>query len=234
VKHVFYQYFKTARQKTLVETASFNYVNLSLDSIGAYARKYGYERRFESKTIVPFSEFYGIFLPFLEGWCWDYDSICFVDCDIMASTEAENIYDYVSMDTINAYVQPSLSMVAHETDSRFEFYRQKMGGWVNSGVVVFPKSIYSDLIYFLKDLPEYFEMRMQTYPMSIGFFDQFVVNEFIRLNGSWNALPEKFNYIHGHPDVWHQIKEEEAQLHHYHRKSKEKMLQAFESGKILK
>lgn len=232
MKHLIYQYFKTDKDKTLVETPDFNYVNYSLTSISRYAKRNNHNYHFDSNTTMPFSAFYGIFLPFLDGSCWDYDSVCFLDCDLLISKTSEDIYNYVSMEHINVYVQPSLQIIQpHQYDNRFDFFRNEMHGWANSGVVIFPKAIYKDLIYFLKDLPYHYSTRYSDYPMSVGFFDQYVVNEFIRQTKQWHTLPEKFNYIHGHPDVWHSINSEDAHFHHFHRHSKSKMQEEFRSGK---
>ena len=232
MNHLIYQYFKTDKDRTLVASADFNYVNLSLTSVSKYAQRHNHNFHFESNVTMPFSSFYGIFLPFLDGSCWDYDSVCFLDCDILISNKSEDIYKYSSMEHINVFVQPSLQIIQpSQHDNRFDFFKNEMNGWANSGVVIFPKAIYNDLIYFLRDLPEYYGGRYLDYPMTVGFFDQYVVNEFIRQTKQWHALPEKFNYIHGHPDLWHVVDSSDAYFHHFHRDQKQAMKEEFHSGK---
>ena len=99
-------------------------------------------------------------------------------------------------------------------------------GHANSGVVVFPKSIYEKIVKFLGDLSEHFKKNDHNY---LGGYDQLVVNNFEKTYGFSN-IDYKFNY---HLGRYNLNDRKNTYLIHYHRNFKKLMNQDIEKEWVL-
>lgn len=229
-----YQYYRPDRKSRLFVETPFDYPSLSRRSVEKYAQRHGIEYKFMDQECV-YSPFYGIFVPFLENWYHEYDSLCFIDSDILIKEKSENIFDYASDSAITVYkkdVQMLERMVEKfDIDDRINFFCVTMQGWANSGVVVFPRESYESVQKILKEMGEYVHDKSE-YAYTLGLYDQFIINEIIRQSGKWHDLPEKFNWMPTN-DI-HSCTEDEAQFIHFHRTSKKDMLKYFSKDEILK
>jgi hypothetical protein len=228
LKTLIYQYYYSlpVNERTdHIMPDSDRYYEYSEKSMRAYANKCESDYRFINKP-HPVSPFYGIFLPFTEGWCHDYDSICWVDADILATTRAKNIFDVASQDCVSAYFMDTHNR--WKRDTVFEWWADK--GHINSGVVVFPRAVYDPLIEYVKDLKRLHDGRTKL-ETSLGNFDQAIVNKFVRSQNKYKSLGEEFNY---HLTRKPHEKRFDKGLIHYHRKNKIMMPKDFADVRILK
>lgn len=229
MKYLLYQYYRklpnNKKDKFIIDDNN-NYFELSEKSISAYADKFGNEYKFFNQPMNNLPPFYGIFLPFTEQWCYDYDAVCFIDSDILATTHSKNVFDEATDDCIS-----SMWMKTHARWRRgddVKYWADK--GHTNSGVVVFPKAIYEPLIEFCKTLYDKEKAKTKVFK-SLGNFDQAQINLFIKQQNKYHKLTEEFNYHLGRE---RHEKRFEQSLIHYHRKHKSMMHQDFNDERILK
>ena len=240
MKTLVYQYYRDhtleERKKELKQSyldVGYEYWEYSRKSIEKYAELCGSEYKFLSNPVKDnLPPFFGIFEPFYEGWCHEYDSICFIDSDILATVDAKNIFDYASEENISAHLlKQNYKPVVGE-------YWLEMGGHFNSGVVVFPRAVYDDLIEFCETIRERYD-RDWANPSSksrqlynhLGGYDQSYLNFFIQEKDSYTKLEKEFNYHlnqYDHKEVW------EASLIHFHRLAKKHIEVYFKNKNILK
>lgn len=236
--NLIYQYYRDPSQEILQKTRPGAYVktgtgyhNMSRTSISAYAKRIGAEYEFfDSKLPNDIPPFYGIFLPFMdEGtykWFHNFDYLCFIDSDIMATTHAENLFPHCNPFAISAWWMMSTNRWKNKPGLNwFAKY-----GHINSGVVVFPRSMYDDMFGFTKTIEER-DKKRSSLENQMGGFDQGILNTFIMHQGKHSALPVKFNYHLGLNPI---EKRFDASLIHYHRDHKAKMKDDFEDERILK
>jgi hypothetical protein len=192
-KYLIYQYYRHVPNTGKTINVGYNYYDFSKSSIRAYAANIGVEYRFIDKEI-PVSPFYGIFLPFTEGWCHEYDAVCFIDSDILATQFTPNIFEYASDELLSihlmTYAKPSKTIVVD--DDSLDYFKEH--GIFNSGVVVFPREVYQSFIDHTESLKEFHESITPVHE-SIGSLDQAFINFHIKdvLKDYYN-LDKKFNY----------------------------------------
>ena len=238
MKNLIYQYYRNADRERVNKdrpgvyvTSSDPYYEYSKKSIFAYAKKIDVGYKFLDYPIpgdLPL--FYGIFLPFIEGWCHDWDNICFIDSDIMATVNAGNVFDYAGDHGITMH---KMSVRGHrfEHSLRFEFFN-KIRGFFNSGVVIFPRSEYKNFIEFSSTLKER-DLNRTPVINSLGGFDQGMLNVWIQETQRWHELPAEYNF---HMGRYQKAKrwDDGVSLIHYHRNNKLMMKDEFEDERILK
>lgn len=227
MRNLIYQYYHDYKGNEAHIDIGQPYHELSSRSIRAYAEKCGAEYMFIDKKIdVPF---YGIFLPFKEGWCHDYDNICFIDSDILATANAVNIF----------YRAPANVMAINfMTTDRGLKYRDMLPklrekGHANSGVVMFPRALYEEWIEYVATYLEHYhatkgeDIRIK----DMGDYDQAFINLFMGRTGKYVPLPVSYNYHLGRND---HAKRFDQNLIHYHRKHKSLLMTDFDDDRILK
>jgi hypothetical protein len=201
------------------------YSDYSRQSIKAYADKFGHDYKFMDHK-HPVSPFYSIFNPFTEGWAEEYDAICWMDADILATTTADDVFSQFHPGKISAYFM--------ETQNRwkdggiFEWFKDK--GHANSGVIIWPRACYRFVREFTKDLQDLHDNRT-VLETSLGNFDQAQVNKILRELDAYKEMDKSWNYHLGrypHENRWN------AHLIHYWRKFKPMLLKDFENDRILK
>ena len=228
MKNLVYQYYysipKQDRTNHIIEDSN-KYYEYSEKSIKKYAEKIGADYKFINKP-HPVHAFYGIFLPFTEGWCHEYDNVCWIDADILATKSAKNVFEIASNEVISA----NFMNTQHrwKNNKMFEWWADK--GHINSGVVVFPRSVYNELIEYLKDL-EHMHKNRSVLETSLGNFDQAIVNKFVRKQNKYFALGDDMNY---HMTRKSHENRFQQSLIHYHRKNKHMMEPDFKNDRILK
>lgn len=229
-----YQYYRDHKKEKRENDNVGSYLQMGYDywdysekSIKAYAKKIKCDYKFLDQPLKDnLSPFFGIFIPFVEGWCHDYDAICFIDSDIMATTKAKDIFKTASKESISAHL---LRRSYGWKDEDYSWFRE-IGGQFNSGTVVFPRAVYNDLIKFCKTLKSRHANR-SAMAGRIGGLDQAQVNFFMREQNSYHKLDKEFNYHltdYRHENRW------DASLIHYHRKHKHMMKEEFRDNRILK
>ena len=217
MKTLIYQYYRDRARATdgPCLDLGYEYHVLSRKSVSKYAEKCGSDYKFLDHDFGH-APFYGIFLPFIEGWCEEYDAICFMDSDILATNNFDNVFDHIQDDRIN-YVQMKLKSRNQWLDAH--------GGHGNSGFVVFPRKIYSLV-------NEYFNRNIENPPGGhMGGWDQLMINLFVIEQQKFNGLPERFNW---HLGRWDQEPRFDQTLIHYHRKYKGWMKDEFNDERIMK
>jgi len=241
LKTLIYQYYRdhTLEERTqeLKESyldVGFEYWEYSRKSIEKYAELCGADYKFLSNPVKDnLSPFFGIFEPFYEGWCHDYDSICFIDSDMLATKDSKNIFEYASEENISAhFLEVNFKPIVGE-------YWLEMGGMFNSGTVVFPRAVYNDIIEFYKTIAERHDKAF-TNPNShdrqmynhLGGYDQSYLNFFIQEKNSYTKLDREFNFHltnYGHMDML------DASLIHFHRQAKSRIENYYnDADRILK
>lgn len=210
MKNLIFQYYNEKNKvKETIETSP-GYVNISRKSMEAYSQKYDLSYLFIDRELPnKMAGFYGIFMPFIEGWCFNFDNICFVDCDVIATSKAENVFCYASQDQISAH-----HMAVHWTPKEIAYF--KNNGHINSGVVVFPRSSYSYLIECMPEL-QTFSNSMDDVIMRLGMYDQAFLNLFVVNRHGCHNLTKAFNY---HLGLYKQTERFESNFIHYHRDNK--------------
>lgn len=229
MKTLIYQYYHAPppNDDHYIKT-EFSYWELSEQSIRAYANKIGSDYKFLSSghKLCPF---YGIFVPFLQGWCEDYDAICFVDSDMLATVNSESIWDHASQDELSAYFMATKGVCSAYPS--LKYFHDK--GHINSGTVVFPRAIYNDMKEYLKQLEEHHKLVVKGDKMigALGKFDQAFINLFVNKHQKSKSLSQNFNYHLGRLTKDFRWK---ASLIHYHRAHKPLMKTDFNDERILK
>ena len=240
MKTLIYQYYRNhalePRKEEIKDSyldVGYEYWEYSRKSIEKYAEVCDSEYKFLSNPIKDnLPPFFGIFNPFLEEWCHEYDSMCFIDSDVLATVHAKNVFEYASKENISAHF---LKMQLKPAAGKYWFDK---GGILNSGVVVFPRAVYTDLIEFCKTINERYKKdwsapnskRRQSYNY-LGGYDQSYLNFFIEEKDSYTELDKEFNYhltMYNHKGLW------EASLIHFHRLSKKWIDIHFKDKKTLK
>ena len=237
MKFLIYQYYRDASVENKKKARSNLYLDvghpyqmMSKQSIEKYAKKYNIDYKFFDHELPDnLPPFYSIFLPFTEGWCDDYDAVCFIDSDILATKKAKNLFEYSAADMLSAMKMQSAARWRGNKNATFF---QQIGGHLNSGVVVFPRAIYADIIKFTSTLKERDANRT---PMenNLGGFDQGMVNTFVSEQGCFHDLEYEFNFHMGR----HEKNLEDRfniSLIHYHREYKKWMDKDWENESILK
>jgi len=210
-----YQYYVNKPKSESHISVDFPYWELSKKSISKYAENCHADYRFlEDEHLT--NPFYGIFLPFLQGWCHAYDKVCFIDSDVLAVSTAKNIFEISSDDCV------TVSQLAHQ---RGHPYFKNKGGYVNTGITVIPRAIYNDFTKYATDMID------KKIPMKYGGHDQYIVNEYIASRDKFCSLDTEFNW---HMTRYDQTKRFDQSLIHYHRKTKPIMKTDFEDDRILK
>lgn len=226
MRNLIYQYYYDWKHKDSVKTEEPYYV-LSKNSISAYCQKYGIHYKFlDDKLDVPF---YGIFIPFQEGWIEEFDNVCFVDSDFLATIDAENIFEYVADTEITINFMNTASGEKHKT----LLPNLNQRGHANSGVVNVPRALFAQFSeYVVNELGPYDATRQADIRLKdLGDYDQAFINLFLGRTGLYHKLPDKFNYHMGrqpHDKRWSQS------LIHYHRKNKAIMLEDYKGKRILR
>lgn len=225
-RNLIYQYYYDWDDITS-KKVDFKYYELSQRSMEVYCLLHDIEYRFLNKPLdVPF---YGIFLPFQEGWCHEYDNICFVDSDMLATVGSKNIFDHVADNVI------SLTFMDTNRGLKYRGMMPKMrnNGHANSGVVNFPRAVYDAFTeYVLAELDDYNANKDKDIRIKdMGDFDQAFINLFIGRTGLYRELTEAFNWHLGrrdHNKRWLQ------NFIHYHRTHKKMMNDDFIDMRIIK
>lgn len=227
MKTLIYQYYKKIpkekRTHHIIKDDD-DYFEYSKRSIKAYANKYGHDYKFMDNE-HPITPFYSIFNPFTEGWASDYDAICWIDADILATTKAEDVFTQYHPDKISVYFMKSQNRWRNK--KMFSWFQDK--GHINSGVVIWPRNCY-------KFIQEYLDLEKEIHnrtvlETSLGNFDQAVVNKIVREMDSYKEMSNRWNYHLGrynHNERW------EANLIHYWRKHKNMLINDFSDNRILK
>ena len=195
---------------------------MSKKSVSKYANKISAEYKFISSG-APFTPFYGIFLPFLSGLCDEYDNICFIDSDILATNKSENIFHEASQNLISYNLMNDGYLTCQPIKSDGPW---KELGHGNSGVVVFPKTQFENVKSFIGDLKGHWKGRRKEY----GDYDQLIINLFAKEYG-YSRLDQKFNYHLGRYDFYKRF---DMYLIHYHRKMKIRMKEDYYRSEIIK
>lgn len=231
MKTLIYQYYYSLPQDKRthhIMDDSNNYHELSRHSIRRYAMEHGHDYKFLDHE-HPVSPFYGIFMPFTEGWCHDYDAICWMDADILATKDAKDVFSKYNAGKISAYFMETQNRwKGKPDDSPWGWFKDK--GHINSGVVIFPKSTYHYITNFVSDLQHLHDTRTEL-ETSLGNFDQAIVNKIVRNLDSYQELKREWNY---HLGRYPQEGRFDANLIHYWRQFKGQMKIDFEDERILK
>jgi hypothetical protein len=235
--NLIYQYYKNDPTRKQASTRiGINYPDMSKQSISRYAYDIGCEYKM-LRDDIPFSTLYGIFLPFLQGWCHDYETICFIDSDIMSTTHGYNILDEVVENCLVASCMNTASHVTNGVPVAPEPFGEK--GHCNSGVVMFHKGVYDRFTDYIMD--EWVRMEY-THKKTIEIWgeenlkmmchkDQELINNFVVETGMFSPLHTRYNWQlnrYATNQCWDQ------QFIHYIANHKAKMPYAFEDERILK
>lgn len=244
MKTLIYQYYRNPEpgyNATHTINPGFEYYELSKQSISKYAEKCGADYKFLNEPLRNnIQPFFGIFVPFFDEWCYEYDKICFVDSDMFATIHAENIFDHSSDDFISACVVNTVHRWGAHNPA-FKWFTE-LGGNFNSGIVVFPRPVYSELIKYLSTLDDRMDRLVvqNDFEWLIGSLDQSQVNLFIRdqsianNENQYKILPDIFNYHLNARIVEQRFDHDKSWLIHYHRQRKSMMAEDFKNDAILK
>lgn len=225
---LFYQYYHNEPHISRAVKTGYNYHDFSKSSVQAYAEKYDYSYLLIEKQI-PVSPFYGIFLPFTEKWCHEYDAVCFFDSDIMITSHARDLIEFCSDSYISAHLMKN-KKIGGKMYEQLDFFRQN--GFVNSGVVCFPRNVYTFMENYLSDIEQ---LHSTLGPMHeyIGGLDQAIINFMLKNELNWNLcdLDKSFNYnMSRYPYSRRFVND----VLHYHRTFKQYMYTDFNTDIILK
>lgn len=236
--NLIYQYYRDPNQEVLVKSRAGAYVKtgtgyhkMSRASISAYAERVGATYSFFDHDLpnnIP--PFYGIFTPFMDQgtreWFHNFDYLCFIDSDILATKKSQNVFDHADTNAISAWWMMSTNRWKNKPG--LEWFGKH--GHINSGVVIFPRSMYDEMFEFAQTIEERDKQRTSL-ENQMGGFDQGIINSLIRNQGKHSALPVQFNYHLGLNPI---EKRFDASLIHYHRNHKDKMKVDFDLHHILK
>jgi len=232
MKKLIYQYYKTPEfvTKNYIQTQE-EYHTISERSFKKYAQKIGADYKLLNGNLPHnLPPFFGIFQPFFEKWMHDYDKVCFVDSDILATIHSKDIFEDTPNDCLSANFMKTHERMRKLTlrNNNFKYWKNK--GHINSGVVVIPKSEYDDLLEYLKNIESIFDTNDVVYT-SLGNFDQAFVNYYVRHVDRYYDLPPRYNYHLSRED---HSKRFEQDFIHYHRKNKVMMFEDIKRDIILK
>lgn len=234
--NLIYQYYRDPNQEqnqrsrrgVFVQTGT-NYHVLSKNSLSAYANNIGVEYQFLDQDLpgnIP--PFYGIFLPFIENheWYKQFEYICFVDSDFLVTTHAKNVFDYANPNCISAWWMPT--MARWRGKAGYEWFAEH--GHINSGVVIWPRSMFAELVEFASTIEQRDKQR-NSMENSMGGFDQGIINSLIFKQKKYHCIPEEFNYHLGRKPPENRF---ENSFIHYHRQHKKMMHDDIKDERILK
>ena len=227
-----YQYYRTptsGRTRDHLEVRD-EYWNLSRASFKQYAKEIGAEYKFLSHE-HKLDPFYGVFLPFEEGWVNDYDAVCFTDSDMLVTTNYKNVFEESSKDSISGYF---MTTGAWKNKPRLEFLKDQ-NGHMNSGCVVIPRSQYGPLTNYIKsNLSEHHKKVIANDPIigALGKYDQAFFNLYLCEQKKAHKLDHNFNYHLGR--LAYNEKRWDATFIHYHRGNKHKMKDDWKDSRVLK
>lgn len=230
MKYLIYQYYfslpKNERTNHIMDDSN-SYWEWSRKSIEAYSKKYNIEYKFMDER-HPVSPFYSIFNPFTEGWAKDYDAVCWIDADFLATTHAKNVFDVSANDCISANFMNTQNR--WRGGGMFEWWKDK--GHINSGVVVFPRAVYEHVEKWVGGDKLQKEFKNRTVlETSLGNFDQAIVNKIVRDHNKYKMLDDTYNYHLGRKP---KEKRFDMDLIHYHRAHKPMLIKDFNDERILK
>jgi hypothetical protein len=235
MKRLIYQYYyhEADRLQDALDV-QYKYWEYSEKSIKKYAEEIGAEYKFLNKG-HQHCAFYGIFIPFLEGWANDYDQICFIDSDMLATRKTYNVFDSFRPNGLNGWVMPTLGVVNkywnHGSNIR---YLNQFGGHINTGTVLFHKGMFAPFTRFIeKHMEDIYNKSVDNEPFigALGKFDQALINCYVCRASNLGPLDVKYNYHLNKKKVsdrW------DATLIHYHRDKKKLMQEDFNDDRILK
>ena len=212
MKTLIYQYYQSAEFTNLINDAD-KYYTYSHNSVSVYSKKINTEYRLftQGHEVHPM---YGVFYPIQSRLAENYDAICFIDSDILVTTQSDNIFEYMSNNTISMH---------RCLNNKFNYY--------NSGVVIIPKSVYKALLEYISNLEDHFESK-KVKP-TFGGYDQKILNEFANKHGC-NNLPAKFNWIVPLVKDYPTKQKFQQSFIHYLRKSKSQVIKDYKNNIILK
>lgn len=223
-KHLIYQYYDKPVSLDNPQT----YWDKSCKSLKKYSEIVEADY-FLYKGGAPFCPHFGLFLPFLDGKASYYDSVLYVDCDVLA-TDTEhtlNIFEENFSDIAAWHMNtgPMAPGIQHVVQNQFPWYKE---GAVNTGVVLVPSSEYHALKNYIESdgglekmwaknkynpKSSCYKQKQNTY----GGGDQQVLNQYsIDRGKKFSSLPYNYNYH------MLRLKKENnlfATLIHYHRSS---------------
>jgi len=203
-----YQYFCKSNGM-YCDVDSTDYYQLSHQSIQKYCLQHNidYELFDNGHKITPF---YGIFVPFCLNHIYNYDAICFIDSDILATKNSINVFDYYHESKITANIMDL--------------------GHANTGVVIFPKSFFTEIQTNILDKLEDMHDKILPIMDKYGPFDQYLINKFY-LPDKINNLPKHMNWVIHRYGLKNRF---EKSLIHYNMAYKSHIHKDFVSDLILK
>ena len=228
MKKLVYQYFR----------GNSAYHLKSAHSIQQYANAIDADYAFYDQP-VPLSHYYGTLYPFLNDLYQDYDLLCYVDSDVLATKHCEDIFEYrgngIGLSHMNT------GPVFPEQKQDVSDYMRDYGAseWIdsghgNAGVVLFcadsPKFV--KFMEMLKDLNFHHKtasVRATHGHLPFGGYDQYILNKFNYENGGIQ-LPWKFNY---HMARYEPQRRQEATLIHYHSNKRPIMQDDFDNQEFI-
>jgi hypothetical protein len=229
MKKLIYQY----------NNSNAEYAQKSKQSIEKYAEQVDADYKFYDGGVPLGNPYYGMFLPFFDSTCYDYDVMCFMDSDILSTTRNGDVFK-LSNSNIGVHhmnsgpVRPDKEKAVREFIVASGVDEWKDIGHGNTGVVLFPEEQYEGFVEHLNHLPAMHEIASKNSgPQGhkpLGGFDQYVVNKYTLEHGL-NQLPWDFNY---HLAQYYHERRFEAQLIHYHGNLKGMLVEEFEREDILK
>ena len=207
------------------------YVNLSKRSVEKYAGLIQADYLFIDKP-PPIHVGYGSFFPFLDKMCFNYDKICSVDCDVLATQNYKNIFDESDNDRISLNHISSGPLIENEITFKYPNAVWNNIGHGNSGIVVFPASTYQNIIEYIGDLSLHYRnlLNYRSLRPRIGVYDQVILNLFSLKHGFFDL-----NYTFNH--LMHRYRHDlrfDSTFIHYCKKYKDQIYSDFLSNKILK
>ena len=195
---------------------------LSFQSIKKYAEKYKVDYLLLDSG-APHTGYYAPFIPFLDDFYKQYDNICFIDADILATINSNNIFEdkYTNLQLLNIHKSACGPM---RVDPFGVIADWQNVDEINSGTVLMPKLIHNLLKSSI-------ENRLEAdVGWAHGGWDQEIFWEFAEKYG-YNDLHYKYNYMLTYYD--HRYRFDQTFIH-YHWNMKHILEVDFESELILK
>jgi len=227
MKKLIYQYFweNPDDKNNIHNPAGHRYWEDSRRSISAYAKKIGVEYKYLDHPI-PYSPFYGTLCPVYEGWAKEYDVICFVDSDILATTNDGDIFEYANVDKIGM-TQMGVKGTQWWNEQKSP---EGLTGHCNAGVVMIGRNRYDDINKTI----EKHGWNRRLKKTGLGGYDQTWLNEHIEIDlgaDKFTSLPKKYN--------WHIYRYKKEGMYdsvfiHYHRDYKKLMASEMTKDIIIK
>lgn len=224
MRNLIYQYFEPTRRPMLPKEYEFDrdYWQFSKVSIEAYARKIGADYLFEESG-APFDPHFSLFNMFLSDRCNEWDNICFIDCDVLATVNSRNIFTNASKTKLNV-IQSNTGPLHTEPFEKIAEWRNS--NELNTGVVIFPRAIYHKVRMYAAFIEDYYK----TDSWEHGGFDQEMIWDFATQHGFENLEPQ-FNYMITYYRPENRFTQS---LIHYHYNMKHKLPHDFHKPMILK